>query len=115
MEKLTRLQRVIFKDLFKARGKLDSFTLFRRYYITPSQLAASISKFIENQYIEYRDGELQLTSKGKRWLVEEGFSFDTIHDFPWKTIPDEFKQERLPPWLPYAPEIDLLDESFKKE
>lgn len=106
---------LILKELFKARGKIDSYTLFRRYYIIPSQLAASISKFIANEYLENRDGQLYLTAKGKRWLVEEGVFVGTKDDCPWKKIPDRFKQAELPSWMPYAPELDLLDKSFKME
>lgn len=115
MKKLTKIQRLILKDLFKARGKIDSYTLFRRYYITPRQLAASISKFIANGHMEQREGELLLTAKGKLWLVEGGFFLDTDGDCPWKIVPNEFRQVRLPSWLPYAPELDLLDRSFKNE
>lgn len=115
MEKLTKVQRLILRDIFKARGKIDSYTLFRRYYITPAQLAASISKFIANGRMEQRDGVLLLTAKGKRWLVQRALFFDTGEDCPWKIIPDEFRQLRLPTWFPYAPELDLLDRSFKNE
>ena len=115
MEKLTRIQRLILRDIFKARGKIDSYTLFRRYYITPAQLAASISKFIGDGRMKQREGELLLTTKGKHWLVQGGLLPVATGDDPWKIIPEEFRQSKLPTWFPYAPELDLLDKSFKND
>ena len=115
MKKLTRIQRLILKDLFKANGKIDSFTLFRRYYITPPQLASSVFKFIKNGYIKNSDGMLILTSKGKKWLKETKFLVGRDGDCPWKEVPDDFRQAQLPLWTPYVPEIELLDKAFKIE
>jgi hypothetical protein len=113
VEKISRIQRLILKDLFKARGKIDSYTLFRREYITPAQLAASISKFITDGKMEEREGELLLTPKGKRWVVQKRLFSQATDDYPWKSVPDEFRQDRLAPWFPYVPELDLLDKSLK--
>ena len=113
--KITRLQRFILKELFRARGKLDSYTFYKRYYVTPSQLVSSIARFTREEYIKESDGVLILTPKGKRWLVEQGVVADGTEKCVWKIIPENFVQPKIPSWSPYVPEIKLLHRSLKPE
>ena len=115
MQKLNRIQRLILKDLFRARGMLDSYSLYQRYYITPSQLATSTSKFVEAGYLSIEKGRLSLTPNGRRWLVTEGFVKTLEDNKPWRRVPEEFVEAKLPAWLPYIPEIGLLDKSFAEK
>ena len=85
--KLSKIDRVIIKDLFKATEGLYTYTLYSRYKISPKELYESIKKLGTEELLE-NDGErILLTKKGVDFAVKkqiarkESEKFDKIPAF----------------------------------
>jgi hypothetical protein len=109
--KLSKAQNVIIRDLFRAGGKLDCYTFYRRYHYSPSELIGVINKLIKEELVSTDNTQILLAPKGKTLIVENGLYIDKRFA-SWKSVPEEFSQEKIPPWEPYIPVAKLLDKSI---
>jgi hypothetical protein len=112
MVKLTRYQRLILKDIIRANGTLSAYTFYRRYRLSPAQLAESLNRLIINKLIQVKEDKILLTSQCKEWLDKRKISFADTEEKEWREIPIEVTQTKIVPWEPYLPSKKLLDKSF---
>ena len=113
---LTSSQRIILRDLFNASGKLDVFTLYKRYGFLPDQLFYFVKRFVRDGIVNIQGSSLNLTEKGKNWILQRSTNISFSSDAkPWNKIPPSFMGNRIEPNEPYIPSIcHLSDLSFPK-
>lgn len=114
MLKINRYQKIILRDLFRARGMLNAYTLYRRYKFDVFFLIETTRKLIRLGFVEFENTSLRLTDKGKSVLLEENIISKGEIEKPWLIIPDKFKDVQILPWEPYIPSKMLLDKKFFK-
>lgn len=59
------LEKKIFIDLYESVDGILAFTFHSRYKISPAELTKIILKNREIEYLNYEDGKLSLTEKGR--------------------------------------------------
>jgi hypothetical protein len=112
---LSRIQRAILRDLYKAGGKLDGYTFYRRYKLDPFDLINATSRLIAESLLSVNEENIFLiTAEGKDFLLNSGIVEDTDSQKPWLAVPEEFVKPRMEPWQPYVPSIRLLDKNLLK-
>lgn len=114
MLKINRYQKIILRDLFRARGMLNAYTFYRRYKFDVLFLVEKTRKLIRLGLVEFENTSLRLTDKGKTLLLEENIISKGEIEKPWLIIPDKFKEVQILPWEPYIPSKKLLDKKFFK-
>ncbi|WP_165026918.1 hypothetical protein [Dysgonomonas sp. ZJ279] len=108
-----KLGKRILKDLFESVEGLYAYTFYSRYKISPDVLVQFIDKFEEKEFIEYTDGKITITEKGKEYvlktfqIIEEDEKFSKISD---KFISDQIEINSL-----YLPDIMSLPTELKNK
>jgi len=114
MLKVNRYQKIILRDLFRARGMLNAYTFYLRYKFDVFFLVEKTRKLVRLGLVEFDDTSLRLTDKGQTLIFEENIVSKEEIEKPWLIIPDEFKDVQILPWEPYIPSKKLLDKKFFK-
>ena len=112
--KITRIQKLILQDVFKAGGKIDSYTLYRRYTILPQQLAKALEPLVSKEYLASDGGVINLTEKGKKWITSKNIVY--VNDKKvWLEIPSSFAQPKLDVFGIYVPVLEQLSKEILPE
>ena len=110
--KLRSVEKVLIRDLALAKNGLNAYTLFRRYTIRPAQLSNAIRTFEELGYVNFDGWRLEMTGKGREWLIKSGLGILETGETPWREIPQEFVQPRIPKDKPFTPTITMVDDEL---
>ena len=106
MRKLGRLELILLQYIFSARGKLESFTLFKRSKVSFKEFSASLNKLRENDLLLVEGNLVVLSEKGKASATTKK---PEMYYKPWRSIPAKFIVQQHPPNEPYIPSISMLD------
>lgn len=107
MKNISKSHKKILSELFKSRGRLDSYTLFRRSRLSFYEFSSSTNfLFVEELAVE--DGDyILLTQQGKK-LVNQGGK-GRKDGCEWRNVPEKYRAHPVATGAPYIPDITLLD------
>ncbi len=78
----------IFQDLYKSSEGLMAFTFYKRYFLTPSQVYKFVDKYSKLEYIILSDLKIQLTDKGRQFILGKGLNKEEVDVF--RNMPKQF-------------------------
>jgi len=113
---MTKIEKIILKDLYESVDGLYAFTFYSRYKIEPEQISAFIGKYSEQNILIYDDNDrLYLTHVGKDIILKQLF-YNKSNDSKgrFSNIPLEFLKEKIEINSPYLPDIKNLSEEIFK-
>ena len=105
---MNSIENKIFHDLYKASEGLMIFTFHTRYLLTPAQVYKFTAKYSKLEYIEVSDIKIELTNKGRQFIIGAGLDKEETNIF--EKIPFQFiNQNKIKINEFYAPIKDKLD------
>lgn len=113
MTTLTRPQRLVLRDLAKSARGLSAFSFYRRYRLTPSQLAGVLSGYVNKGLVDYDGDHVQLTEHGRMWVQDQRNLLRGSAATERRALPPEFVDTRIDPYAPYIPSIKRLHLSLR--
>lgn len=107
MNNISQLDTNILHNLVSARGKLESYTLFKRSKVSFKEFSTSLNRLIVNELIIVEGHNVILSEKGKMSVMSMkpvGYS-----NKPWRSIPAKYRTQQHPINEPYVPSLSMLD------
>lgn len=111
--------RIILKELYTSDGAIQIYEFHEKYLFSPAQLSQFVRKFQAKEIIQNKNGEFELTPKGKLWVFNNRIDiFVKNIDKFWRKPNEKMQIKRIEPFTPYIPndkEVDsrLIDEYFE--
>lgn len=100
----------ILSILFKANGKLDSFTLFKRSRFSFAEFT-NLIRFLEKiEYVSEAEYVYILTEKSKRFVLESRVGERNIKK--WREVPISMLGNKIDLSEGYIPSKKMLDKEF---
>lgn len=113
MKNLRRTDTLLLQELIRSEGKVASYTLHRKFRLSPSEVVRSINKLKEMEIIDLDGFNIKFTQQGRDWVVRNRFQLFSPGERPWRKCPEHFVQQKLMPNQPYVPRISKLDKSLR--
>lgn len=111
MSKVSKSEKKMLLDVFKAKNKIDSFTLYKRSRLGFSDFTDTFKKLSDDGLVNEDDSErISLTNKGKEFVIKIS-SLGMNENQEWREVPDRFKDVSIDIHEPYIPNINLLDKN----
>lgn len=110
--RISKLQKIILRDLFGASEGLDAYTFWRRYRISPIELLKAVRYYLAKDFLKFENDRFFLTKEGRAFLLKNRFGLSVLDEKSWKQCPEQFKQIQLKIGKPIAPNITKLDKEF---
>lgn len=94
---------------------VDLYALHNHYRLSPAQIARSVAKFTEKEWIELLSGmQVRLTSEGRKWCTENAVKIlAKKREKYWKQIPEDMCQAQLQPNTLYKPNLGKMNKRTK--
>lgn len=110
------LSQKILQDLFESSNGLYAYSFYSRYKIKANELISFINKYEKEGIIGYDDGRLNITEKGKKFVLS---SYYTISHFnkssKYSSIPTVFLGKKIEINSLYLPNIKTLPKELKNK
>lgn len=112
MKIVNQTERIILRDLLLSEAGLHAYTFWRRYLISPAQVARVIQRLVKKGILEFDESHLAFTPEGFKWAIKNRTNLYALHHRPWRQCPEDFMRPQLPVNEPIAPRISMLDKSL---
>lgn len=107
---MTKIEKIILKDLYESVNGLYAFTFYSRYKIEPENIFVFIEKYSEKGILIFDDdNRLYLTSEGKNIILKQLFNNNSdLNKGRFSNIPPEFLKDKIKINSPYLPDYNKL-------
>lgn len=78
---MTKLEKLLIRDLYKSAEGLYVFTLYRRFNITPRELFQTISNLKERNLLTEIEMRINLTPAGKEFVLHHSIAVKGVDKF----------------------------------
>ncbi|QDT23081.1 hypothetical protein [Gimesia chilikensis] len=109
-EKVDNRHKKILSTLFKANGKLDSFTLFKRARFSFAEFTNLIRFLKKHEYLREEEYVFFLTSKGKKSSLVSHEAEGKKRK--WREVPANMLGNKIEISEGYVPSKSMLDQEF---
>jgi hypothetical protein len=92
--KLSKLEKRILQDLFKASEGLYMFTVYQRYRLSPKDLFVSLESLKTKKLIVDEEDRMTISNEGKEFVIFNNLSSSDKKE-RFSRIPDEFIGRRI--------------------
>ncbi|CRY53704.1 Uncharacterised protein [Yersinia intermedia] len=108
MSNVNNIEFKILITLFRARGKLDSFSAFNRVKIPFPDFNQAVKRLEKIDFLHSKEFIIELTIEGKDFILKNSSNYGGRKKV-WRNIPPDFISPKLNPEIKYVPSISLLD------
>lgn len=102
---------IIIKCSFEESGWTDTYSLHRRYRLSPFHIFECCEDLQQKGVLEISGRRIRMTDEGREWVIRNRRKIFSP-DRPWANMTPYLRSEKLEPSAPYLPNLSLLDEEF---
>lgn len=102
---MNKIEKLIFRDLIKSIKGIYIYKFYKKYLITPGQLAEFLNKYQKQELLSLNDDKVTLTEKGKKEILRLRYTILSSSQNKFNNIPKEFLDNKLQINEFYIPKI----------